>query len=298
MGGCSVRALAAKSAGARFSRERGRCVQAGAPVPFPGGIGRQGRFRPASRGPAAPRKNRDGAASGGNLENLTQCRTIALELCDVAKIHQKLKTGLDCAPPARSRYVAPGTQMERELCELWQKLLRVERVGIEDDFFELGGHSLLAVRLFAEMEKMTGRKLPLVTLFQAPTIGQLAALLRRDQASASAVCAGADSAARHQTAALPRSRRRRRRALGLCESGGAHGPGTAHLCASNRAGKSAWRNLSELEDMAAFYLQAVRSTSPKALIISAAIVSAATSPMKWRASLQVDGGQVALLALA
>src|SRR6185369_17276812 len=60
------------------------------------------------------------------------------------------------------------------LCDLWQRLLRVERVGVHDDFFALGGTSLLAVRLFAEFEKLSGKKLPLVTLFRSPTVEQLA----------------------------------------------------------------------------------------------------------------------------
>jgi thioesterase domain-containing protein len=57
-------------------------------------------------------------------------------------------------------------------------MLHLKQVGINDNFFDLGGHSLLAVRLFAEIEKMTGRKLPLVTLFQSPTIRQLAKALK------------------------------------------------------------------------------------------------------------------------
>src|SRR5206468_5545415 len=51
-------------------------------------------------------------------------------------------------------------------------------IGIRDNFFELGGHSMLGVRLFAQMEKHFGKKLPLASLFQAPTVEQLAALLR------------------------------------------------------------------------------------------------------------------------
>jgi thioesterase domain-containing protein len=76
-------------------------------------------------------------------------------------------------------YTAPETDMQRQLCSIWEKLLRVEPVGIKDNFFELGGHSLLAVRLFAELEKITQRKLPLVTVFQAPTVEQLAEVLNQ-----------------------------------------------------------------------------------------------------------------------
>ncbi len=71
-------------------------------------------------------------------------------------------------------YTPARNETEKLLCHTWEELLRVEHVGIDDNFFELGGHSLLAVRLFAEVEKLTGRKLPLVTLFQNSTVKQLA----------------------------------------------------------------------------------------------------------------------------
>jgi acyl carrier protein len=47
-------------------------------------------------------------------------------------------------------------------------------LGITNDFLELGGDSLLAARIFSEMEKMLGKRLPLATLFQMPTIGKMA----------------------------------------------------------------------------------------------------------------------------
>jgi amino acid adenylation domain-containing protein/FkbH-like protein len=67
-----------------------------------------------------------------------------------------------------------ATKTEKELCQIWQKLLRLGSVGIEDNFFDLGGNSLLAVRLFSEIEKQLKVKLPLVTVFQSPTVKQLA----------------------------------------------------------------------------------------------------------------------------
>ncbi|HUI06175.1 MAG TPA: amino acid adenylation domain-containing protein [Verrucomicrobiae bacterium] len=77
-------------------------------------------------------------------------------------------------------YVAPRGPVEQALANIWAEVLKVKRVGIHDDFFELGGHSLLAVRLFSQIAKLTGKDLPLVTLFQAPTIERLAAILRQE----------------------------------------------------------------------------------------------------------------------
>lgn len=81
---------------------------------------------------------------------------------------------------ADSSFTAPRTPVEGALARQWQELLGVQRVGLEDNFFQLGGHSLLAVRLFSEIERAFGRRLPLSTLFRAPTLGQLAEVLSQD----------------------------------------------------------------------------------------------------------------------
>ncbi len=80
------------------------------------------------------------------------------------------------APAARpaQRYVAPRSAMEQELAAIWAELLHLDRVGAYDNFFELGGHSLLAVRMVSRVRTAFSVDLPLVALFAAPTLCELA----------------------------------------------------------------------------------------------------------------------------
>jgi aminoglycoside N3'-acetyltransferase/acyl carrier protein len=80
--------------------------------------------------------------------------------------------------------IAPRDALELQLTKTWEKVLGVQPIGVSDNFFELGGHSILAVRLITQIEKILGKALPLVTLFQAPTVEQLAGILREQGWSA------------------------------------------------------------------------------------------------------------------
>ncbi len=71
---------------------------------------------------------------------------------------------------------------EARLKEIWERLLKVKTVGLQEDFFALGGHSLLAARMLAQVEQWSGLKIPHSALVEHPTIRELAAYLRQDQA--------------------------------------------------------------------------------------------------------------------
>jgi amino acid adenylation domain-containing protein len=77
-------------------------------------------------------------------------------------------------PVLEQPYVEPGTPMEELLVEIWESLLPVDRVGIDDDFFDLGGHSMLALRLVARIQERLGVDLFLTAVFEHPTVRELA----------------------------------------------------------------------------------------------------------------------------
>src|SRR6185436_17755755 len=94
----------------------------------------------------------------------------ALPLTPNGKVDRRALPAPEEEDLQRGDHVAPRTELERRLCEIWQEVLGVQRVGIEDDFFALGGHSLLATRVVSRVRAALGRELPLRALFENPTI--------------------------------------------------------------------------------------------------------------------------------
>ena len=81
-------------------------------------------------------------------------------------------------------FAAPQTAVQKTLANVWADLLGIDRVGIDDNFFDLGGNSLLSIQCVAQLEGH-GLKLPIVKLYQHPTITACAAFLDGDAVSTS-----------------------------------------------------------------------------------------------------------------
>jgi hypothetical protein len=93
-------------------------------------------------------------------------------------------------PPERddvaraTTYVAPASDIERTLANLWQELLGRERIGTADNFFDVGGHSLLVVRMHRRLRELIAEPVTLTDLYRFPTIGSLTDFLTRTGPSA------------------------------------------------------------------------------------------------------------------
>ncbi|MEW1632094.1 phosphopantetheine-binding protein [Streptomyces sp. NPDC089173] len=84
----------------------------------------------------------------------------------------------------RALYAAPRPGTEQLLASLWSELLRVDRIGRDDNFFDLGGHSLHAATLIARLRARTGADLPLLAVFSGPTVAELAEQVAASQQQA------------------------------------------------------------------------------------------------------------------
>lgn len=80
---------------------------------------------------------------------------------------------------AAGSLVSPRDALELKLVRIWETVFGVQPIGLREDFFELGGDSLLALRMFLELQQSFGPQLPVDTLLHAPTVEQLAEVLRR-----------------------------------------------------------------------------------------------------------------------
>jgi amino acid adenylation domain-containing protein len=105
-----------------------------------------------------------------------------LPLTPNGKIDRKALPALDMSLK-QAVYVAPTSDTEKVLCEIWQAVLGLEQVGITDNFFELGGHSLLVMTVIAKAQT-AGLSINAKSLFVSPTLAELAQHLDATQAEA------------------------------------------------------------------------------------------------------------------
>ncbi|NEQ88115.1 MAG: hypothetical protein F6K26_51665, partial [Moorea sp. SIO2I5] len=73
-----------------------------------------------------------------------------------------------------TEYVAPETETQKVLAEIWVEVLGIEQIGIHDNFFDLGGHSLMATQVVSRVRQTFGMELLLQSLFKYPNVATLA----------------------------------------------------------------------------------------------------------------------------
>lgn len=126
-----------------------------------------------------------------------------LPLTPNGKLDRAALPAPDQRPALREAYVAPRTEAEELVADVWREVLGIDRVGAMDDFFDLGGHSLLATRVIARIRATVELTVPLRTLFthrtaaafaeavEAALVAEIDAL--SDEEAASLLSAGDDS---------------------------------------------------------------------------------------------------------
>jgi acyl carrier protein len=80
-------------------------------------------------------------------------------------------------------YVAPTNDLEQKIAEIWQQLLNVPQVGLNDNFFDLGGHSLLTVQAHRQLKEVVEKEISITDMFRFPTIRSLADYLNEENGS-------------------------------------------------------------------------------------------------------------------
>jgi amino acid adenylation domain-containing protein len=81
-------------------------------------------------------------------------------------------------PSDSDRFIEARNQLELNLVQIWSKVLKIDKVSVQDNFFDLGGHSLLAPYLITQIKEQLGKEIAVTTLFQNPTIEQLATIIK------------------------------------------------------------------------------------------------------------------------
>ena len=232
----------------------------------------------------------------GRIQNL-----VSLPKNNSGKIDRKaLKPPLEVSDVllAKATRIAPRTSTEKRLAEIWSKLLKVEFIGATDNFFELGGQSLKAVALFAAVEKDFGKKLPLATLFKAPTLEDLASIISGE----------AIQAQRTWSSLVPIQPRGARPNLFLVHGAGGNvllyqalarhlAPDYPLYGLQSQGLDAKTPPLENLEAMAALYLSEIKAVQPKGPYFLGGYCMGGTIAYEMAQTLTAQGETVALVAM-
>ena len=193
-------------------------------------------------------------------------------------------------------HVAVSDDTTRQLTQIWQEILGVDSIAPDQNYFDLGGDSSIAVHLFAQIEKVFGVKLPLATLFEAPTIQELARILRHEdsQADWSSLVAIQSSGSRppffciHGAGGTVLIYRELAQRLGPDQPFyGLQAIGLDAGCPP----------LTRVEDMAALYTKEIRRKQPRGPYYLGGYCMGGTVAFEVAQQIRAQGEQVALLAL-
>jgi amino acid adenylation domain-containing protein len=121
---------------------------------------------------------------GALPEHMVPSAFVMLERMPVTpngKLDRRMLPAPDPAARERRSYEQPVGEVECALADIWKSLLRVERIGRDENFFDLGGHSLLAVALSGRISSELGKQLPLSAILEATSIERLARRIAGDR---------------------------------------------------------------------------------------------------------------------
>ncbi len=96
-----------------------------------------------------------------------------IPLTSNGKINRKALPEVDGKIDTGVEYLAPGNDIEEKLVKIWEEVLGIEKVGVNDNFFDLGGHSLLVIKIHAQIDKLYPNKVKITDLFSLTTIKEM-----------------------------------------------------------------------------------------------------------------------------
>jgi acyl carrier protein len=108
-----------------------------------------------------------------------------LPLTANGKVDRKALPAMNPENGDEEQLTPPRTKTEEMLADIWMQILKIERIGVDQNFFEIGGHSLSAIQLISRMREVFGMELPLKNLFERPTIAEIALAITRQEWEAS-----------------------------------------------------------------------------------------------------------------